>query len=155
MADKIKSFLGFSEPEDGPLSDFHTYMPDMIDLMTQRIYPYRHPLCQIANSTLHLILASLDALGHQVNHVRHISMPQGGGAIRVSDVLDVAVKGLASGVGKAKAFLDSAMGEGLTTLALAMVFISPMAESRNAFALPTPDASPFTATAGRWALHSG
>lgn len=34
VASKIKSLLGFSEPEDGPLSDFHTYMPDMIDLMT-------------------------------------------------------------------------------------------------------------------------
>lgn len=37
VADKIKSFLGFSEPEDGPLSDFHTYMPDMIDLMESGI----------------------------------------------------------------------------------------------------------------------
>lgn len=37
VADKIKSFLGFSEPEDGPLSDFHTYMPDMMDLMTKGI----------------------------------------------------------------------------------------------------------------------
>lgn len=37
VAEKIKSFLGFSEPEDGPLSDFHTYMPDMIDLMAQGI----------------------------------------------------------------------------------------------------------------------
>lgn len=37
VADKIKSFLGFSEPEDGPLSDFHTYMPDMIDLMAKGI----------------------------------------------------------------------------------------------------------------------
>lgn len=33
VASKIKSLIGFSEPEDGPLSDFHTYMPDMIDLM--------------------------------------------------------------------------------------------------------------------------
>lgn len=33
VASKIKSLLGFSEPEEGPLSDFHTYMPDMIDLM--------------------------------------------------------------------------------------------------------------------------
>lgn len=32
VAGKIKSFLGFSEPEEGPLSDFHTYAPDMIDL---------------------------------------------------------------------------------------------------------------------------
>lgn len=37
VADKIKSFLGFSEPENGPLSDFHTYMPDMIDLMASGI----------------------------------------------------------------------------------------------------------------------
>ena len=37
VADKIKSFLGFSEPEDGPLSDFHPYMPDMIDLMASGI----------------------------------------------------------------------------------------------------------------------
>lgn len=30
VADKIKSFLHFSEPDVGPLSDFHTYMPDMM-----------------------------------------------------------------------------------------------------------------------------
>ena len=37
VANKIKSFLGFSVPEDGPLSDFDTYMPDMIDLMVRGI----------------------------------------------------------------------------------------------------------------------
>lgn len=37
VANKIKSFLGFSVPEAGPLSDFDTYMPDMIDLMTEGI----------------------------------------------------------------------------------------------------------------------
>ena len=37
VAGKIKGFLGFSEPDEGPLSDFHTYMPDMIDLMTKGI----------------------------------------------------------------------------------------------------------------------
>ena len=37
VASTIKGFLGFSEPEEGPLSDFHTYMPDMIDLMTKGI----------------------------------------------------------------------------------------------------------------------
>lgn len=30
VADKIRSFLHFSEPDIGPLSDFHTYMPDMM-----------------------------------------------------------------------------------------------------------------------------
>lgn len=33
----IKSHLGFSEPEEGPLSNFHTYAPDMIDLFVQGI----------------------------------------------------------------------------------------------------------------------
>ena len=37
VASKIKGFLGFSEPDEGPLSDFHTYMTDMIDLMTKGI----------------------------------------------------------------------------------------------------------------------
>lgn len=38
VANNVKSFLGFSEPEKGPLSNFHTYMPDMIDLMVQGIH---------------------------------------------------------------------------------------------------------------------
>ena len=37
VARNIKSFLGFSKPEAGPLSDFDTYMPDMMDLMAQGI----------------------------------------------------------------------------------------------------------------------
>ena len=37
VASTIKDYLGFSEPEKGPLSDFHTYMPDMIDLMKEGI----------------------------------------------------------------------------------------------------------------------
>ena len=37
VASKIRSFLHFSEPDEGPLSDFHTYMPDMIDLMVSGI----------------------------------------------------------------------------------------------------------------------
>ena len=37
IADSIKAQIGFSEPEEGPLSDFHTYMPDMIQLMVKGI----------------------------------------------------------------------------------------------------------------------
>ena len=32
FAQMIKNFLGFSEPSEGPLSDFHTYAPDMVRL---------------------------------------------------------------------------------------------------------------------------
>lgn len=37
VASSIKSFLGFSEPELGPLSNFHTYAPDMMMLFAQGI----------------------------------------------------------------------------------------------------------------------
>lgn len=37
VANRIRAFIHFSEPDKGPLSDFHTYMPDMIALMKQGI----------------------------------------------------------------------------------------------------------------------
>ena len=37
VAEKIKDILGFSEPKEGPLSDFHTYAPDMMELFAQGI----------------------------------------------------------------------------------------------------------------------
>ena len=36
-AEEIASFLGFSEPEKGPLSNFHTFAPDMMDLFAKGI----------------------------------------------------------------------------------------------------------------------
>lgn len=36
-AEKVKSFLGFSEPKEGPLSNFHTYAPDMMELFASGI----------------------------------------------------------------------------------------------------------------------
>lgn len=37
IASKIKSLLGFSEPEEGPLSNFHTFAPDMMKLFAKGI----------------------------------------------------------------------------------------------------------------------
>lgn len=37
IAQTIRDFIGFSEPKKGPLSKFHTFMPDMIELMTEGI----------------------------------------------------------------------------------------------------------------------
>lgn len=37
LASTIKSLLGFSEPEAGPLSNFHTYAPDMMNLFAEGI----------------------------------------------------------------------------------------------------------------------
>lgn len=37
VAQTVKNFLGFSEPKDGPLSNFHTYAPDMMKLFAEGI----------------------------------------------------------------------------------------------------------------------
>jgi len=37
VAQTVKNFLGFSEPKEGPLSDFHTYAPDMMMLFAKGI----------------------------------------------------------------------------------------------------------------------
>ena len=37
VAQTVKDFLGFSEPKKGPLSNFHTYAPDMMNLLIQGI----------------------------------------------------------------------------------------------------------------------
>lgn len=37
IAQDVHDYLHFSEPDVGPLSDFHTYMPDMMDLMAKGI----------------------------------------------------------------------------------------------------------------------
>ena len=37
VATSVKDFLGFSEPDKGPLSNFHTFAPDMMDLFAKGI----------------------------------------------------------------------------------------------------------------------
>lgn len=37
LAETVKSYIGFSEPEVGPLSNFHTYAPDMMELFAKGI----------------------------------------------------------------------------------------------------------------------
>ena len=37
IAETVKSYIGFSEPEVGPLSNFHTYAPDMMELFAKGI----------------------------------------------------------------------------------------------------------------------
>ena len=37
IAEKIQGLIGFSEPDEGPLSNFHTYAPDMVKLFTEGI----------------------------------------------------------------------------------------------------------------------
>ena len=47
----IKRRLGFSEPKEGPLSDFHTYAPDMIDLFVKGIKDNSYKIDNALNRT--------------------------------------------------------------------------------------------------------
>lgn len=44
IAGSIKDFIGFSEPKKGPLSNFHTYAPDMMDLFMEGINDNKNKL---------------------------------------------------------------------------------------------------------------
>ena len=44
IADEIASFLHFSRPDKGPLRDYETWMPDMIDGMAEGIYKNAYKL---------------------------------------------------------------------------------------------------------------
>lgn len=50
VAGKIKSFLHFSKPDEGPLSDFDTYMPDMIDTMVKGISAGRSKVKEVVGN---------------------------------------------------------------------------------------------------------
>lgn len=56
VASSIKSYLGFSEPEKGALSDFHTYAPDMMKLFAKGI-----------SENENLVLAQADSLAQNLH----------------------------------------------------------------------------------------
>lgn len=60
-AQTVRNFLGFSEPEDGPLSNFHTYAPDMMKLFAKGIEDNEHLIADAFNDSLDLSTASVKA----------------------------------------------------------------------------------------------
>lgn len=76
VAKRIKDFLGFSEPKEGPLSNFHTFAPDMIDLFTKGIYDNLGKVdaaaeamaSQVADTKINTPqMAAVDAMGSALN----------------------------------------------------------------------------------------
>lgn len=61
LASMVRSYLHFSEPDKGPLSDFHTYMPDMMKEMAKGIdenerYPEKaiSNVAQMISDSMHI-----------------------------------------------------------------------------------------------------
>ena len=54
IAGTIKDFLGFSEPDEGPLSNFHTFAPDMMDLFMKGITDNTDKLRSVLSDSFNL-----------------------------------------------------------------------------------------------------
>jgi len=61
IAQTIKNLLGFSEPKEGPLSDFHTYAPDMMALFAQGIRDNSHLITDQIEDSFDLGAAAVSA----------------------------------------------------------------------------------------------
>ena len=61
VAQTVKDFLGFSEPDKGPLSDFHTFAPDMMKLFAQGIYQNKGMVTRAIDSLAKDIALPLDS----------------------------------------------------------------------------------------------
>lgn len=55
MAQMVQDFIGFSEPKMGPLSNFHTYAPDMMDLFAKGIKDNKHKITGELSTALHSV----------------------------------------------------------------------------------------------------
>lgn len=60
VAQTVKDFLGFSEPKKGPLSDFHTYAPDMMELFASGITDNEKLVKSAFEKSLNFGTASVD-----------------------------------------------------------------------------------------------
>lgn len=61
VASTIASYIHFTEPDVGPLSNFHTFMPDMIDLLTKGITDGLPQVANAMNNLASTMVPSIDA----------------------------------------------------------------------------------------------
>lgn len=64
FAQMIKDFLGFSEPKTGPLSDFSTYSPDMVDLFVKGLKDNQQKVADQLAQTFALPEAASESTGN-------------------------------------------------------------------------------------------
>lgn len=77
VAGRIRAFLGFSEPEEGPLANFHTYAPDMMALFAQGIRDNRDMITDAIDGAFDLRPA-IAANAEPAGQAQEISVPRTG-----------------------------------------------------------------------------
>lgn len=71
VAETVRRYLHFSEPDEGPLSDFHTYAPDMMALFARGI-----------RDNAHLVTEQVGASFDLAPQIAQAAMPAGRGESR-------------------------------------------------------------------------
>lgn len=67
VARGVKKIIGFSEPDEGPLSNFHTFAPDMMKLFAQGIAQNQHLVTEAANQAMQGVSNAMSAGGATSN----------------------------------------------------------------------------------------
>lgn len=67
IAETVKDFLGFSEPKKGPLSNFHTYAPDMMKLFAKGIKENENLITDAFNNSLDFSVSTPNTATNGVN----------------------------------------------------------------------------------------
>lgn len=62
MAQMVQDFIGFSEPKMGPLSNFHTYAPDMMDLFAKGIKDNKHKITGELSTALYGVESTITSV---------------------------------------------------------------------------------------------
>ncbi|MCI7301833.1 MAG: hypothetical protein SOR93_03490 [Clostridiales Family XIII bacterium] len=82
IADQIRSLLHFSRPDEGPLRDYETWMPDMMEGLAQGIY-----------DNINKIKAAAGAVSGTINSTINETMPEMVSAAAVTYSGEIVIKG--------------------------------------------------------------
>lgn len=99
VADKVSEYLHFSEPDVGPLSNFHTFMPDMLQLMAKGIYDNTHlavsAASELADSIANAVSGKSVAVDMTMPDISQFSLPlvAQGAKLPASRAFTMAVQG--------------------------------------------------------------
>ena len=88
VAEKIKDFLGFSEPEEGPLSNFHTFAPDMMELYASGIRDNMDLVEDAVLGTADAINSGFDITAEPTYRVG-VATANAGTEQRLNEILDI------------------------------------------------------------------
>lgn len=89
LASRVRAYIGFSEPELGPLSDFHTYMPDMIELMVKGINDNAY---KVDNAISNLASGMASGVNNNYGGITiNLNVPQGTNGYQLVDQIETEI----------------------------------------------------------------